>query len=106
MWNRVIIYRNILLIAYLLLVVAMLSQSVLDVPTNFDYCAEFHNPPSGPYTPPLGKALLIVGQDLGAIGGLKNYEDGYADQIGIIPSGLTTYTNLIDLEGGGKLFYY
>lgn len=49
--------------------------------------------------PPEGKTLLIVGQDLGAIGGLADYEDGYTDHINVIPAGLTTYTGLPALGG-------
>ncbi|MGR5092820.1 glycosyl hydrolase [Vibrio maritimus] len=41
---------------------------------------------------------LFVGQDLGAVGGLKDYDQGYVDYFGI-PSGVTVYTSLKDLEG-------
>ncbi|MFA9397952.1 MAG: glycosyl hydrolase [Clostridiaceae bacterium] len=44
------------------------------------------------------KVLLIMGQDLGAVGGLKDYDDGYVDYIGV-PGGVTTYTSLDTLEG-------
>ena len=51
------------------------------------------------YLPPTGKTLLIIGQDLGAIGGLGDYSDGYTDTVGVIPAGLTTYTGITDLGG-------
>ncbi len=56
-------------------------------------------PLNAPYLPPDGQALLIIGQDLGAIGGLDAYTDGYSDHIDMIPAGLTTYTSLLDLAG-------
>ena len=52
-----------------------------------------------PFLPPEGHALLIVGQDLGAIGGLDDYSDGYVDTVGIVPGGITSYTNIANLDG-------
>lgn len=47
-----------------------------------------------------GKVLLIIGQDLGAIGGFDYpNNDGYYENIGIIPAGTTTYTSLPALNG-------
>lgn len=51
------------------------------------------------YAPPDGKKLLIIGQDLGAVGGLDTYTDGYIDHITGIPAGVTTYTSLPSLSG-------
>lgn len=53
----------------------------------------------GRFMPPEGQALFIIGQDLGAIGGLEDYDDGYVDHIDLIPAGLTSYTGLHDLGG-------
>ncbi len=43
---------------------------------------------------------LFIGQDLGAVGGLKDYAQGYIDAFGM-PDGVTSYT---DLKGLGGLF--
>ncbi|MEP7291212.1 MAG: family 16 glycosylhydrolase [Chloroflexota bacterium] len=51
------------------------------------------------FLPPEGKTLLIIGQDLGAVGGLPNYTDGYADHIQLTPGGVTTYTDIANLNG-------
>ena len=52
---------------------------------------------SGKYTPPAGKTLLIVGQDLDAVA-------GYVEQVWETPGGVTTYTNIS--EGGESLLLY
>jgi hypothetical protein len=41
---------------------------------------------------------LFVGQDLGAVGGLADYNQGYVDYFGV-PAGVTIYTGLSTLEG-------
>ncbi|NLS11686.1 hypothetical protein HGP28_02125 [Vibrio sp. SM6] len=41
---------------------------------------------------------LFVGQDLGAVGGLAQYDNGYVDYFGH-PAGITIYTSLQSLEG-------
>jgi len=46
----------------------------------------------GKFEPADGKCLLFVGQDMGAIGGLDDYNDGYADHFET-PAGITIYTN-------------
>ncbi len=52
------------------------------------------------YAPEDGKQLLILGQDLGAVGGLDAYTDGYVDNVeGHIPAGVTTYTSIPSLGG-------
>ena len=51
----------------------------------------------GKFTPPPGKTLLIVGQDLGAIA-------SYKQNIWSTPSGVTTYTNIS--EGDQSVFLY
>lgn len=50
------------------------------------------------YAPSEGKILLIAGQDLGAVGGLPNYNEGYVDYIGM-PAGITTYSGTNNLRG-------
>lgn len=51
------------------------------------------------YAPEDGKKMLIMGQDLGSVGGLTGYEDGYIDHLGNYPAGVTTYTSLPSLSG-------
>ena len=52
------------------------------------------------FSPEDGKKLLIVGQDLGAVGGLDNYSDGYVDNVEChLPAGVTSYTSLPSLNG-------
>ena len=58
-----------------------------------------HAQDNGLFLPPDGQTLLIVGQDLGAIGGLDDYNEGYTDTVGVIPAGLTSYTGITDLGG-------
>ncbi|MBU0491113.1 MAG: hypothetical protein KKA73_20590 [Chloroflexi bacterium] len=43
------------------------------------------------YTPPAGKTLHIVGQDLGAVA-------GYVEHVWSTPGGVTTYTGLSEGE--------
>lgn len=50
-----------------------------------------------PYVPDEG-AWLFIGQDLGAVGGLENYDNGYIDYFGE-PAGVTTYTGTKSLGG-------
>lgn len=51
-----------------------------------------------PYLPPEGQVWVFVGQDLGAVGGLDEYDEGYVDYMGV-PAGVTTYTNTQNLDG-------
>ena len=52
------------------------------------------------FEPPDGKQLLIIGQDLGAIGGFDPpCNDGYSDHMDQKPGGVTTYTSIGQLEG-------
>ncbi len=44
------------------------------------------------FEPTEGKYLFFIGQDMGAIGGLDNYTNGYCDNFDI-PTGFTLYTN-------------
>lgn len=46
--------------------------------------------------------LLFVGQDLGSVGGLQNYNNGYLDFFSM-SDGVTSYTNLPGLNGLTKL---
>lgn len=46
---------------------------------------------SAKFEPKNGECLFFIGQDLKAIGGLKNYSDGYCDHFQI-PAGITLYT--------------
>ncbi len=50
------------------------------------------------FLPPDDQIWFFVGQDLGAVGGLDEYTEGYVDYIGL-PAGVTTYTNLTGLDG-------
>lgn len=65
----------------------------------------FHNPgvkgqSIAKFAPPEGKILLIIGQDLGAIGGFATpNNNGYIDHINIRPGGITTYSSLPSLGG-------
>ena len=45
------------------------------------------------FEPPEGKVIVFAGQDLGSIGGLKKYDDGYSDHFPI-PAGITLYTGI------------
>ncbi|WP_397444572.1 glycosyl hydrolase [Polaribacter sp. R77954] len=45
------------------------------------------------FEPKNGKVLFFIGKDLEAVGGLKNYHNGYLDAFKI-PAGITAYTNL------------
>lgn len=51
------------------------------------------------YVPKDGKKLLILGQDLGAVGGLDTHRDGYVDNLDQVPAGVTTYTSIPSLSG-------
>lgn len=51
-----------------------------------------------PYSPADGHVYVFMGQDLGAVGGLDGYTDGYFDYVGV-PAGITTYTGIGDLGG-------
>ena len=44
------------------------------------------------FEPEDGKCLVFIGQDMDAIGGLKDYSDGYCDHFEV-PAGITLYTN-------------
>ena len=44
------------------------------------------------FEPENGKCIFFIGQDLGAIGGLDSYNDGYCDYFDV-PAGVTVYTN-------------
>ncbi len=52
------------------------------------------------FAPADGQKLLIIGQDLDAVGGLNNYTDGYVDNFtSHLPAGVTSYTSLESLGG-------
>src|SRR5688500_15651919 len=51
------------------------------------------------YLLPDSQILFIVGQDLGAIGGMADYDEGYHDHIDIVAGGVTTYTDIATLNG-------
>lgn len=51
------------------------------------------------YAPEDGQKLLIMGQDLGAVGGLDDYADGYVDHLLHVPAGVTTYTGFPSVSG-------
>ncbi len=55
---------------------------------------------NGKYMPPENKFLLILGQDLGAVGGFEApNNDGYYENVEVVPGGVTTYTGLRNLGG-------
>lgn len=45
------------------------------------------------FEPDNGQVLVFIGQDLEAVGGLKDYNKGYTDYFKT-PAGITIYTNL------------
>ncbi len=47
------------------------------------------------YEPEEGKCFLFIGQDLGAVGGMEQYNDGYCDHFAV-PAGITVYLGLGD----------
>ncbi|WOD45010.1 glycoside hydrolase family 26 protein [Hwangdonia lutea] len=52
------------------------------------------------FVPLDGKKLLIIGQDLGAVGGLDTHTNGYVDSFSShVPAGVTSYTSLPNLAG-------
>lgn len=55
------------------------------------------------FEPKDGECLVFIGQDLEAIGGLDDYQEGYADFFET-PAGVTVYTNLS--PGGESYGYY
>lgn len=54
------------------------------------------------FEPKDGECLFFIGQDLEAVGGFKDYSEGYVDTFNI-PPGFTVYTNL---SSRGKSFGY
>jgi len=52
-----------------------------------------------PFEPSFGKCLVFVGQDLGAVGGLDQYEDGYCDHFAF-PAGVTLVGHQPDFPAG------
>jgi hypothetical protein len=59
------------------------------------------------YKIPEEKMLLIIGQDMEAIGGFMSPSPkGYVNRISIPPGGVTTYTSLPDLTGINALINY
>jgi hypothetical protein len=58
------------------------------------------------FKPETGKRLLIIGQDLGAVGGLSTHADGYIDHLEHVPAGVTTYTGFPGAAGLNSLTNY
>lgn len=57
----------------------------------------------GIFEPPADRQLLILGQDLGAVGGFpKPNNVGYVDHVKLTPAGITTYLSLPELRGMKK----
>lgn len=50
------------------------------------------------YEPEDGKCYVFIGQDMGAIGGLEDYNQGYCDYFQI-PAGITVYSSIPQLGG-------
>jgi beta-glucanase (GH16 family) len=80
--------RKILWLIWLLAVSPLYAQ---DEMMNAEIQAKFLLPDE--------QILFIVGQDLGAIGGMSDYSDGYHDYIELTATGLTTYTDIATLNG-------
>lgn len=58
----------------------------------------------GKFVPVDGKQLLIIGQDLGAVGGFAEpHNDGYYENVAKNPGGITFYTNFPSLTGLKKM---
>lgn len=55
--------------------------------------------------PDEGKIHLFIGQDLEAVGGLEDYNQGYIDYFGM-PAGITTYTGVSDMDGLNRFTNY
>lgn len=51
------------------------------------------------YEPENGKCFMFVGQDLGAVGGMEQYDEGYCDYFEV-PAGVTAY---VSFTGSGGL---
>lgn len=51
------------------------------------------------FAPPEGKTLMFIGQHLPYIGGLEGYTEGYVDEVGLVPAGVTLYTSITTLQG-------
>ncbi len=52
------------------------------------------------FAPEDGKKLFIIGQDLGSVGGLASYRNGYIDLVDAdMPAGVTSYTSINNLGG-------
>ena len=52
------------------------------------------------FAPADGQKLLIIGQDLGSVGGLDSHQAGYVDNVSThLPAGITTYTDIPGLGG-------
>lgn len=54
------------------------------------------------FEPKDGECLFFIGQDLEAVGGFNEYNEGYVDTFAV-PAGFTVYTNL---SAGGSSFRY
>ena len=68
--------------------------------TAFAQCAKFE--------PPNGSAILILGQDMGSVGGFAApNNNGYIENVGgPIPGGITTYTDIPYLQGTASTTNY
>lgn len=79
-----------LIIPTLILFACIDSSSNQDVGEEVDSTAKVKR---AKFEPEDGKVILFIGQDLGAIGGLENYTDGYFDHFET-PAGFTMYTKI------------
>jgi hypothetical protein len=61
-----------------LLVISSVIGMCMIVPPGKASATGTHN---AKFEPPAGKTLMLIGQDLGAIGGMENYSNGYVDNI-------------------------
>ncbi|MFM7022611.1 MAG: T9SS type A sorting domain-containing protein [Flavobacteriales bacterium] len=73
---------------------------LLIAPSSFSQCAKFE--------PPDGTAILILGQDLGSVGGFSSPNNkGYIEKVGApVPGGVTTYLSIPSLAGMTSITNY
>ena len=95
-----------MIMRYVTLFVAMLCLGTLsscEENTSPDESLAMADTPSRPlakFEPPHGEVILFVGQELDAIGGLEEYNDGYMDHFPA-PGGFTMYTSM---SPGNEMF--
>ena len=90
-------------LAYLVLVPALLAGCTSDVQeVALSNTPSSASRPLAKFEPADGEVILFVGQELDAIGGLDDYNDGYLDHFDT-PGGFTMYS---DITPGNEMFGY